>query len=156
MTTPCVPNPYDVVAAYAIGKPSPWVSREEAEAADAAIRKSCVGDPPFLDRFLAQYPAQEHRNPQQAIEVEELLQCIWRGEFKEAFNVKSGPYIHFKGTTYLCFGIGTLIQGPKEEVAVVYSNKEGEVWIRPLDEWVEVVKWPDGKYRPRFMKEGSV
>jgi hypothetical protein len=123
-------------------------------------QRVCSSDPPLLQKFLEQYPAQDPMRKvtvEQVEEVEGLLQCIWRGDYgDDVFDPKSGPYVHFKGETYLCFGIATLLQGPKEEVAVVYSNKPGDIFVRTLKEWIEIVKWPDGKYRPRFMKEGSV
>ena len=159
MATPCIPNPYAALACYALCRPLGDVSVKDTQDAEERAKQVCSSDPPLLQKFLEQYPAQ---NPifkttrKRVEEVEGLLQCIWRGDYKDAFNPESGPYVHFKGTNYLCFGIATLLQGPKEETAVVYSSKEGDIFVRPIKEWAEIVKWPDGKYRPRFMKEGSV
>lgn len=159
MPTPCIPNPYAVLACYALCRPLGDVSDKDIEEAATFTLKIRSADPPLLDKFLTFYPPQ---NPmfkttvERIDEVEGLLQCVWRGDYEGVLNPSPGPYVHFKGTSYLCFGRAILLQGPKEEPAVVYSSKEGEIFVRPLKEWVEVVKWADGKYRPRFMKEGQV
>ena len=118
-------------------------------------------DPPLLQKFLGYYPPQSTMRKVTAAqlldisseEAEGLLQCIWRGDYEGVIAPKAGPFVHFKGTTYFCFGEAKLLQGPKEEIAVVYLNKNGDIFVRPLKEWIEIVKWPDGKYRPRFAKE---
>lgn len=159
MATPCIPNPYAALACYALCRPLGDISVKDLQDAEKRAEKVCSSDPPLLEKFLEQYPAQDpmaKTTVERVEEVEGLLQCIWRGDYKDAFNPEAGPYVHFKGTIYLCYGNATLLQGPKEEHAVVYSSKSGEIFVRPLKEWAEIVKWPDGKYRPRFMKEGSV
>ena len=165
MATPCIPDPYAVIACYVLCRPLGDVSVGDIDAVRVKARGLRYADPPLLPKLLEQYPAillstaqkqMKMVQPSQAEEVEGLLQCIWRGDYDDALNPESGPYVHFKGETYLCFGKATLIQGPKEEPAVVYSHKNGDVFVRPLREWAEIVKWTDGKYRPRFMKEGSV
>jgi hypothetical protein len=163
MATPCIPNPYAALACYALCRPLGDVSVRDIDVARVKARGLRYADPPLLPKFLEQYPAillttaQKQMmkvNASHAEEVEGLLQCIWRGDYEDVFNLESGPYVHFKGVTYLVYGKALLLQGPKEEPVVVYSSKEGEIFVRPLREWVEVVKWPDGKYRPRFRKEG--
>ena len=159
MPTPCIPNPYVALACYALHRPLGSVSAEEVEEAIGLTLRLKAQDPPLLQKFLAFYSPQDSMWKTTADRIEEaegLLQCIWRGDYEGVLIPKSGPFVHFKGTTYLCFGEAKLLQGPKEETAVVYSNKSGNIYVRPLREWIEIVKWPDGKYRPRFAKEGSV
>jgi hypothetical protein len=156
MATPCIPNPYAALASYALGGPSVGASQEEIQEAEKFALSLQGKDPPLLEKFLALYPPQSPMRKttvERSEEAEGLLMCIWRGDLKGVLNPKAGPYTHFKGETYLCYGEAKLLQGPKEEVAVVYSNKKGDTFVRPLREWVEIVKWPDGRYRPRFVKE---
>ena len=159
MPTPCISNPYAALACYALCRPLGDVSVGDLQDAENRAKKLCSADPPLLGKFLELYPAQSPMSKatlEQVEEAEGLLQCIWRGDYKDARNPDSGPYTHFKGTLYLVYGQALLLQGPKGEPAVVYSSKAGSVFVRTLQEWSEIVKWPDGKYRPRFMKEGSV
>ena len=86
-----------------------------------------------------------------AEQAEKLLLCIWRGEVEEAYAPTPGPYQHFKGTIYIVQSRALLLQGPKEEWAVVYGNSEG-IFVRPLREWAELVLWSDGEYHPRFKR----
>jgi Protein of unknown function (DUF1653) len=156
MTTPCISDPYVALACFALTRP---VSEEEVDQTKAVITKLQFEDPPLLQKFLEFYPAQKHIRmvtASAAAEAEGLLQCIWRGDYADITTPESGPYVHFKGTTYLCYSKAVLLQGSKEEVVIVYSSKKGELFVRPLREWIEIVKWPDGKYRPRFTKERQV
>jgi hypothetical protein len=155
VTTPCIQNPYAVLASFALGGPVCGASTEEAKEAEKFALSLRDKDPPLLEKFLAFYPTQDSMQDstvEQCAEVEGLLRCIWRGDYEGVFKPKAGPYTHFKGGNYLCYGEAKLLQGPKEEVAVVYSSESGTIYVRPLREWVEIVKWPDGKYRPRFAR----
>jgi hypothetical protein len=156
MPTPCIPNPYAALACFALARPLGDISEKDIEEAATFALKIRSSDPPLLKKFLGLYPPQNPMGKSTVDRVEEaegLLQCIWRGDYDGVHNPEAGPYVHFKGETYLCYGKALLLQGPKEEPAVVYSNKGGDIFVRPLKEWVEIVKWPDGKYRPRFTKE---
>jgi len=144
------------LACYALNRGVGSVSPEEVEEAKKRALKLQAADPPLLQKFLAFYPPQNPKRKVtvgQAMEAEGLLRCIWRGDYDRAMTPQAGPYTHFKGSVYLCYGAAKLLQGPKEEVAVIYANKEGEMFVRPLREWVEIVKWPNGLYRPRFVEE---
>lgn len=158
MPTPCITDPYAALACYALHRPLGDVSAEEIDQAKAIVLRLQSQDPPLLQKFLACYPPQDpmwKTTTDKVEEAEGLLRCIWRGDFERTLNPETGPYIHFKGTLYLCYGKALLIQGPKEETAVVYSNQKGDIFVRPLREWAEIVRWEDGKYRPRFVREGS-
>lgn len=152
MPTPCISNPYKTLAAYALGKPLGWVSEQEIDQANKAVNEVLDHDPLLLPYFLSHYPKGERGgNGITEAEAEGILRCLWRGDYQRAFNIQSGPHLHFKGSTYLVYGEGILLQGPKEEPAVVYSNIEGKIFIRPLREWTEIVKWPNGEYNPRYI-----
>jgi len=152
MPTPCISNPYLHLAAYALGKPIGWTSASDIEYAEKVVAEVLDQDPLLLPHFLKKYPNCERGgNGITEAEAEGLLRCLWRGDYQRALKVASGPYLHFKGNRYLVYGEGVLLQGPKEEPAVVYANTEGKIFIRPLKEWIEIVKWPDGSYNPRFL-----
>jgi hypothetical protein len=155
--TPFIADPYLTLAEYALGTPADLITQAEIQAAEVIARKTCTGDPPFLPKFLSEYPTLDRKDAPEISdeEAEGLLQSLWRGDLNKSMDPHAGPYTHFKGAVYLCYGQALLLQGTKEEPAVVYSNQAGDVYIRPLREWVEIVKWADGKYRPRFMEEGS-
>lgn len=158
MVTPCISDPYLALACLALAKPL-GISEEEIDQTKAVIRKLQFEDLPLLQKFLEFYPTQKPMRTvtaEAAAEAEGLLQCIWRGDYDNIVTPESGPYVHFKGTTYLCYSKAVLLQGTKEEAVIVYSNTKGEIFVRPLREWIEIVKWPDEKYRPRFIKERQV
>lgn len=155
MATPCIPNPYAALACYALGNRNRVTDAEIDEARGKALSLRSK-DPPLLQKFLDLYPPQDlirKITDNQTEEAEGLLRCIWRGDYERALTPKAGPYVHFKGSIYICYGKAKLLQGPEEEVAVIYSNKEGEMFVRPLREWAEIVIWPNGLYRPRFVEE---
>jgi hypothetical protein len=155
VATPSIDNPYRILAAYALRK-SPDVLLEDAlfEAQQRA-KQVCKSDPPLLKKFLGLYPDVEPHikvTSDEAVRAEKLLRCIWRGEVEEAYNPIPGKYQHFKGGNYTVQSTARLLQGPKEELAVVYGTSE-ETFVRPLREWVELVLWPDGEYHPRFRRQ---
>lgn len=60
-------------------------------------------------------------------------------------------YQHYKGDFYRVITTCNLSE-ERETVMVVYrSMKYGSRWARPLTMFQEIVTWPDGKRRPRFM-----
>lgn len=66
-----------------------------------------------------------------------------------------GIYRHYKGDLY--FVTGFAIDATNESadetpfVMVVYQ-RDYALFVRDEDEFVEVVKWPDGEMRPRFVR----
>lgn len=63
-------------------------------------------------------------------------------------------YRHFKGGLYVLLGHGR--HSETQEPMVIYvALSSGEVWVRPLALWEEIVVWSDGQSRPRFIKESS-
>ena len=64
--------------------------------------------------------------------------------------IEPGLYKHFKGGTYEVLATGT--SSVDESKVVIYLNSKGDVWVRPLESWVQNVIWPDGLVRSRFVK----
>ena len=70
-----------------------------------------------------------------------------------------GVYRHYKGGTYTAVTIAKYHDS--EEWFVVYvSHANGATAIRELaspgrDSWTDVLDWPDGEKRPRFVYVGN-
>lgn len=65
-----------------------------------------------------------------------------------------GIYDHFKGGIYLVTGSGSWASGEGELVIEYLSMIFGTKHYRLGTQWCEVVQWPDGKYRSRFVYRG--
>ena len=57
---------------------------------------------------------------------------------------------HFKGEEYTVIGSG-YATGKGVPDVMVYMDKRGVIWVRPMVEWFEPVEWSDGVTRPRFV-----
>lgn len=66
-----------------------------------------------------------------------------------------GLYQHFKGTVYRVITVARRESDPAI-LEVVYTPADAPSdaipWERPLSSWNEVIEWPDGIKRPRFMR----
>src|SRR5208282_5361613 len=62
-----------------------------------------------------------------------------------------GIYDHFKGGIYLIRDFSSWASGRGELVVEYLSMLFGTKHSRIGSEWCEVVQWPDGKYRSRFV-----
>ena len=65
--------------------------------------------------------------------------------------IESSTYLHFKGGKYRVL-FEALHSDEKEPVVVYVSMIFGTVWVRPTKEWSEMVEWPDGEMRTRFIR----
>ena len=65
--------------------------------------------------------------------------------------VIKGKYRHFKGGEYEVLYIAKHSETGEEMVVYRALYGEGEVWVRPVKMWEEMVK-KDGKRIPRFLK----
>lgn len=83
-----------------------------------------------------------------------LLECLHHGwvTTQEPTAIKRGIYDHFKGGVYRLEKVKIFANG--EWVVDYLSMNYGEDHGRFLWEWCEVVQWPDGKYRSRFVYRG--
>lgn len=70
-------------------------------------------------------------------------------------NLRLGIYDHFKGGVYLLTGFSIWASEPDGKEVVEYTSVTSEKrFARLLEEWVEMVVWPDGQSRPRFVYRG--
>lgn len=65
-------------------------------------------------------------------------------------RIPPGLYRHWKGALYSVVSCGRASWQPSL-VLVDYLDRHGELWHRPLPEWRELVRWPDGVLRQRFV-----
>ena len=95
-----------------------------------------------------------------------LLESLFHPEWRNAAPIDPnnwpmplGIYDHFKGGVYKVRGVSTFASGvmddmAMEEVVEYTSLTSGKDFTRFHWEWDELVKWPDGKYRARFVYRG--
>jgi hypothetical protein len=90
-------------------------------------------------------------------EIRRLLICCAEGWAvdRRTQQVVSGIYDHFKGGVYIVLLPLHKWTGDEGGQVVLYTNLTSEVFARHVDVWTEIVKWPDGKYRPRFVLRGD-
>lgn len=63
---------------------------------------------------------------------------------------------HFKGGRYVVLHQATStesssVAGGVTPVVVYMSLKDGRIWVRPEEQFIQVVDWPDGEKRHRFI-----
>lgn len=63
--------------------------------------------------------------------------------------LKCGWYRHYKGNFYELMSVGQCTEY-ENKYCVTYRGRDGRVWIRPFDQFIEIL--PDGT--PRFMYVG--
>jgi len=150
MPTQFIVDPFIPLAAIALGKLEHAVTPEERNEAQVRASLAVTFGAPFHERFLGYYPPKT-QSGEQVDKTEKLLRLFWRGDLD--YEVFPGGYQHFKGGLYTVEQIALLLEGSKEEVAVIYFGIQdpSKVFVRPLREWYHIVLWPDGEYRPRFM-----
>jgi len=86
-------------------------------------------------------------------EIRLLLICCAEGwaHSLRSQQVVAGVYDHFKGGVYFVMLPLHTWTGDEGRQVVLYTNLKSEMFARHVDVWTELVKWPDGKYRPRFL-----
>lgn len=70
-------------------------------------------------------------------------------------SVLPGLYRHFKGRLYVVEGRALDVTGSRSptEMVLYHNRTSGERFVRTYEDFVAVVKWPDGIMRPRFIPE---
>jgi hypothetical protein len=53
-------------------------------------------------------------------------------------SIEPGVYRHYKGNYYYVIKVGRMADAPEKKV-VVYADQAGDVWVRPVESWFEVV-----------------
>jgi len=152
MSTSFLIDPYRVLAAYALGVPESQLQGGDVLAAqDRAEEAITSSQSPggLIHNFLKRYPPIDRGDPLQA---EKLLRFLLRRD--NYSEVSPGAYRHFKGGLYTVERTALLLQGSREDVAVIYFSlgDPSKVFVRPVIEWTHIVQWPDGEYRLRFMR----
>ncbi|MFA5954091.1 MAG: DUF1653 domain-containing protein [Patescibacteria group bacterium] len=68
-------------------------------------------------------------------------------------EVAPGIYQHYKGDKYRVLFVATNATNEQErnKVVVYISLKDGSVYYRDLGEFTEIVEWPDGGRKSRFI-----
>ena len=69
-------------------------------------------------------------------------------------HIPFGIYDHFKGGVYMIRDFSRWASGDGELVVEYLSMLFGTKNTRLASEWCQVVEWPDGKYRSRFVYRG--
>jgi hypothetical protein len=74
--------------------------------------------------------------------------------------MKPGIYEHFKGGRYRLLMVAKHSE-TEEEMVVYFSFSSGLNFVRPLSMWNEIVEWPNGEKKSRFIlvledEEGGV
>lgn len=70
-------------------------------------------------------------------------------------SLKLGKYRHYKGGEYRVLGVAKHSE-THEELVVYVSLKDGGLWVRPLDMFLEEVDVPEYQYKgPRFSYLGE-
>lgn len=65
----------------------------------------------------------------------------------------TGIYKHYKGGIYAVLGICSDSTNGRDDAKMVlyYSLEKHQIHVREIAEFHEIVKWPDGKLRARFL-----
>ena len=68
-------------------------------------------------------------------------------------EIKLGKYRHYKGNEYEVIAVATHSETLESMVVYRALYGEGEIWVRPIDMWNEIVT-VDGRAVPRFLYIG--
>jgi hypothetical protein len=80
-----------------------------------------------------------------------------------SLEFRPGLYEHFKGGVYRALYLARLSEQRNIQVVVYVSLANGHIWVRPWskpllegdDCWTDLVTWPDGTTKPRFIYRGE-
>lgn len=88
---------------------------------------------------------------------EAILACCFRHSQRVGWVSDAGPTMqhgtwdHFKGGVYSSTQV--VINVDTQEPSVVYLSTIFGTWfVRTCQEWNELVQWPDGQWRSRFVR----
>lgn len=103
----------------------------------------------FVGRYLRQTGVVPSID--QADMIEGLLRALHFGWVSQAGpHMKHGIWDHFKGGIYFSDSLGLNADTGELEVEYI-SCRHGTRHHRRCSQWNEVVRWPDGEYRSRFV-----
>jgi hypothetical protein len=81
------------------------------------------------------------------------------GDFLDGVRdaIRAGEvHLHYKGGRYRPLLIAKNSDDHVQERVIYVSLTHGSVWDRALVEWADMMRWPDGKMRRRFVPESFV
>lgn len=118
----------------------------------------------FVERFMKLMPPGTELDVLNQPLAQGLLECLqpFKAEgdcykspelFVRGWDPR-GVYDHFKGGVYLLRGLSKWASGEGEPVVEYTSLLHASHHARLVRDWCEVVRWPDGKYRSRFVHRG--
>lgn len=61
-------------------------------------------------------------------------------------------YVHYRGGTFTLLYVAENSNQRDQEMAVYVSHLRRKVLVRPYAEFTELVRWPDGQMRPRYVE----
>jgi len=88
---------------------------------------------------------------QLAVALREAVNNSWISDAGPRMH--HGLYDHFKGGVYSSERVALWVEDGSP-VVIYVSLANGATFVRKCSEWNEVVQWPDGKYRSRFVFRG--
>lgn len=115
----------------------------------------------YVTRFQSAMTANPILTSAEVEEVQGLMETLrvgverspgWISEIGD--HMPLGIYDHFKGGVYLSDRVVRWAETGEPAVVYVSMVFFGTWHARRCCEWAEVVKWPDGKYRSRFVYRG--
>jgi len=124
---------------------------------DIDVLASVLPEPPssFVGRFLVNFAPDGFRATVEQVDmIQGLMECLHHGWVSEAGpGMRHGVWDHFKGGLYCSLGVGRHAETDALEVEYI-SLFHATKHHRRCEQWNEVVQWPDGKYRSRFVYRG--
>lgn len=69
------------------------------------------------------------------------------------WDMTHGVWDHFKGGVYRSTAVALCVD--TEKAKVCYENEAGRKFVRDVDSWNELVQWPDGEWRSRFVRRSN-
>jgi len=110
----------------------------------------------LLGRFMAEMEPRRLTIGQADL-ADGLLECLNPFQSYKPFTqmeARGGIYDHFKGGVYKVNGLASWASGDGELVVHYTSLLHGTDHVRFVEQWCEVVQWPDKKFRSRFVWRG--
>jgi hypothetical protein len=123
-----------------------------ATAVEEPALERFLGDGSFFERLFRELNMKPGAlDPEAQGELVGLLECLWRRDISDAgWDMTHGVYEHFKEGVYLTTGVSRDADTGEPRVEYI-SLLHGSKHNRRAEQWREVVKWPDGRYRSRFV-----
>lgn len=163
MATQGVRNIFDYVAGIVLKIPLSEVSAEDQVVAHRLVNSAWEGGAgAFITAACAHWGERYHiPSLDQMNEIDGLIQ-LWvrysngaKDLSHTGLTMSHGIWDHFKGGVYLSQRVGVFASGNDEPMIEYLSMVFGTTHFRLCWEWNEVVMWPDGKYRSRFVYRGK-